>query len=746
MALVTPIGVSIPAFDASREQVFQFIVQGGDQVVGNKLTIVDNATGTKVYESTIQSYEYRQLLPANTLENNKYYAFYFNTINVNGEMSWKSSNVTFRTFTQPTLTFTNIPTKNLIESGNYTFICEYNQVEGEPISKLFFHLYDATHTEIQTSDGYTTSLLPPVLFTHEFTGLVDDERYYVRAIGTTVYGTTVDSGYVLIDVNYSYDGAYFAVTAINNAVGGYVQVSNNISEIDGQVWDKEDYPTDPIFEDSNSLVLDNGDHLIWSEGFSFANNKFSAQKWWTPIWFGQTTKFSNYSILEGHEGDGNSYITIELKRGLVEGETQASDYLVAKGYIDGQHYFTKVSNFNVPLNNLSQVTSALWIVNDQMDLVLSRTSGGHTIIWNGTSDVQYGVFTNITWLDEGAGDSTNLSDGDTNYITFEGESNVEYNKITDLFWEDEQQAPYIQEVDEIHYPYPVRYITNVRLDNAVVRDFYVTHDVSQPSYLSEMPPWDKYTIMRATFDNNLRAGNVDWLLNAVNKVKIKRRLVGTTQYITLYEQKITTEYDLTFYYRDYYCPSGYQFEYAMVPVKTNDEGGEEEQGYYTTVTKTFFDGLFVCDKDKCMKLYSNYLVNSSMDNILLGQVQPYNQVYPVIIKNPYVQYRTIQIQGDVLGLSDNKNCSIFELNNDTRPVIVDEKREWDKFLCDGKAKIIKDWNGNILMGRVTTPPSYTYDQTSGNGKPTLTFGMTEQGEYDNQSHMYKNGLIDVPLT
>ena len=74
------------------------------------------------------------------------------------------------------------------------------------------------------------------------------------------------------------------------------------------------------------------------------------------------------------------------------------------------------------------------------------------------------------------------------------------------------------------------------------------------------------------------------------------------------------------------------------------------------------------------------------DNILVGQLQPYNQIYPIIIKNPNVLYRTITIQGDVLGLNE-ETCQTFELTQETRPVIVDQKREWDAFLCNGKAKI-----------------------------------------------------------
>lgn len=736
MALVTPIGIAVPAFDATRDQVFSFTVQGGDQVVGNTLTIVDNNTNEVVYQRTIESYVYSQTLPAYSLSNHGYYAFYFQTINANGNVSLKSGNITFRTFTTPTLAFTNIPTTDIIESGSYSFTCEYNQQEGELLNTLYFYLYDGQRTQIKVSDVYTSTSSPPITFTHQFSGLVDDERYYIRAVGTTIYNTTVDTGYIVFNVNYSYEGAYFAVTATNNPVGGYVQVSNNIAEIDGTVYNRDNVEIAPTFLDNNALLLDNHNYLEWADGFSFANNRFVKQKWWTPIWWGQQTKISNYSTREGYEGDGNSYITLEYKRAIPHGGINARDYVVAKGYVDGIEYFTKISNFVAPLNNLSQVTTFLQISGGNINLVVANTVVGSMLEWNGLSDIQYGVITELIWEGEsGSIENRNILDFDN------GSSNVEYARVTNIFWEDEEEALEIQDVEVLNSPPVVKYMTNVELENCIVRDFYVTHDVSQITQYVSLPEWDNYTIMRADFDNNLRAGNVDWLLGSVNRIKIKRRKVGAgEQYITLYVQPIETEYDLSFYYRDYYCPSGYQFEYAMVPCVD-----EDEQTYFTTIVKTYFDGLFISDKDTTMKLYGNYLIGSSADNILLGMLQPYNQTYPIIVKNPNVLYRTATIQGDVLGLNIDE-CKAFELTQEKRPLIVDQKREWDKFLCNGKAKIIKDWNGNIMLAEVTTAPSYTYDQTSGNSKPTLSFGATEVGEYDNQWYMYNHGLIDVETT
>lgn len=705
MALVTPIGISIPAFDATQSQIFSFTVQGGDQVVGNILTIIDNISGSVVYQNEVESYVYNQVVPANTLLNNKYYAFHFVTKNINGNTSNTSSNVTFRTFTTPTLTFVNIPSTSIIESGSYDFTVQYNQSEGELLNTLRFYLYDAAKKQIQSSSVYTSVSNPPINFIHQFNGFIDDEKYYVRAMATTVYGTEIDTGYVEINIDYSYEGAYFAVTATNNPKGGYVQIFNNIAEIDGQVYNYLHQPISPTYINHDSLLLENGNYLLWEDGFSFANNAFTAQKWWSPVWLGIQDTMSNLSSIDPTEGSGRSYITIKLQRGIPQGQVSVKDYLVVEGYIDDVKYFTQHSNYVNALNNNSKLITFLQIDGENVNVVLTKIS------YEGSSSIK-----------------------------FNGTSNVEYNKLTNMFWEGESEQT-VELTDDFQSDlFSVKYLSNVKLEKTTVSGYYVTHDMSRSSYYSTLPDWDNYTIMRADFDDNLNAGNVDWVLNSVNNIKVKRRRIGTDeQYITLYVQPISTVYDLSFNYRDYYVPSGYEYEYAMCPSVNNDE-----QAYFTTSVKTYFDGLFVSDKDTTMKLYGNYLIGQSNDNMLIGMVQPYNQTYPVIIQNTNVKYRTVSIQGDILGLQDNV-CEQFVLTQDKRPIIVDQKREWDKFLCNGKTKVIKDWNGNIMVAKITTPPSYTYSQGSGNSKPTLVFGATEVGEYDNQSSMYRNGLIDVEI-
>ena len=49
MALTTPILYSQVAFDATNAQTFNFGVIGGDQVTQNRLVIINQSTGSTVY-------------------------------------------------------------------------------------------------------------------------------------------------------------------------------------------------------------------------------------------------------------------------------------------------------------------------------------------------------------------------------------------------------------------------------------------------------------------------------------------------------------------------------------------------------------------------------------------------------------------------------------------------------------------------------------------------------------------------
>ena len=65
-----------------------------------------------------------------------------------------------------------------------------------------------------------------------------------------------------------------------------------------------------------------------------------------------------------------------------------------------------------------------------------------------------------------------------------------------------------------------------------------------------------------------------------------------------------------------------------------------------------------------------------------------------------------------------------------------------KFLTNGKAKCLTDFNGNIFILKVINSPQISYDANWGNGIATISFDWVEQTEYDNYEGMLELGLFD----
>lgn len=740
MALMTPQGVSIPAFDASNSQLFSFTVQGGDQVVANRLVIKDNSNQLTVYNEKIVAYSYAHTLPANKLSNSKTYTFQFFTYNVNDDESSGSSPILFKTYASPTLTFTNLPTPSetthIIESASWNAICQYSQVGGEAINFLNVYLYDTNYQQLDfaqytISDAESTTSTTAT-FSHTFANLIDDETYYIRAVAETINNTVVNTGYIPIQVNYEYEGNYYHIQATNYANGGYVKILNNITEVDGNIYDINGQLSNPIFLSDSYLLLEHGDELNYLEGYQISNTSFVKQKWWFPVLLGETTRIYQ------DESHRDTYISVELKRCKNSGTVY--DYILVQGYQNGVKYMQKVSNLIEAVNQTVQLISYVKIDGADVTATLQLADIEYGAVWNGESNIVLdGNYTSIDWLGEGQS-----GDFEDSYINIDNmQSNVEWGRLTNMYWVDEEEASVLSDVDIVGSPSTTTELYKTILKNAVINEFYITRNLST-SLLTTFPEWDNYTIMLCDFNNTINAGDVEWVLNNVDKIKVKRKLKTAlnSTYITIFEKAISTAYDLDFAYKDYYVASGQDYTYVMIPC-----AGNVEQTYeFTTDIHTQFNGLFISDGEKTMKLYSNYGITAAQDNILVGAVQPYNSRYPIIIKNPNVLYGIYSFQGDIIGMNENQDddgCIItnFTLNEQTRTDIVNEQHHWRDFLCDGKTKIIKDWNGNIIMAQITTAPSYTYDQISGNSKPTMTFSVTEVGQYDDQYDLYQHGLL-----
>lgn len=278
-------------------------------------------------------------------------------------------------------------------------------------------------------------------------------------------------------------------------------------------------------------------------------------------------------------------------------------------------------------------------------------------------------------------------------------------------------------------------VTNSQLENGIYDYLDISKDV-KTSYNIEEPSWSYDTILDCDFNGNIAGGNVSYTLEQLSSIQIKRRLYDPSNLVNwtvLGDIEVVNEGSIGFTMTDNLMPNGYTIEYAIVPIINGAEGL-----YITDNVESKFNGVYICDLDTMFKLYANVEYGDIINNQSIGVVETIGSQYPTIIRNNKIDYKKGSVKGKLLGVNFettrkiNRNDVVAQINN------------YEKFLKNGKAKIIKDWNGNVWLITVVGAPTTTYDSNYGMGIASTNFEWVEQGKYSNQEDLYINGLSDTP--
>ena len=270
-----------------------------------------------------------------------------------------------------------------------------------------------------------------------------------------------------------------------------------------------------------------------------------------------------------------------------------------------------------------------------------------------------------------------------------------------------------------------------RLTNGIFSHWYVTNDVTSP-YTSEEPTvWDYLTIMDANFNGSLSAGNIDYVMDNIDGIRIKRRKTTEYNWITL-KYIPTSEFGdhLSFTMNDYLNQNGVEYEYAFVPVV---EGVEGE--YITNTIQSHFDGVFICDFDSIYKFYTGVSYGNMQRVQKIGVFEPLGRKYPVVVSNALLNYNSGSFSGDIL------NDDFFETKVLGGLSTVEKREKLLDFLTNKKAKILKDWNGNYWLMVVTDSPSVDFEKDSALKLMNVTASWTEVGDPNNSSDLYNVGML-----
>ena len=687
MALVKPIALAKNAFDATKDEIFYFTVSGGAQIVKNKIVVRLQSDNTIVYSGIETTYRTQHTIPANTLSNGNYYNYYINTYDTDGNESVNSNVISFYCYTTPTVEITNLTDGDIVENTSFIFNIRYNQEQGELLDFLSVNLYSSSGQLIKNSENMYSSDTPPITFNYTIGGLENNTIYKVQVNATSVNGTLTSSALVSFDVIYSRPALYSSFDITNKCNDGYVQLHSNIVIVNGIS------NVDPMIyiDNSRADIRFPWEYIKWNQGYGVAQD-FIISLWVKPTW---TYRF--FEMSPSNEPTVNGYI-MKFVREIPYGETTVKDYFELYGYKDSVLTVYQRSNYVDIMTTNDYVLVGVKKVGTTYILVLQV-----------------------------------ITKGDTDSITWNDSSNVEYNIMTDISWENETYTSGIQptllngDMDSI-FP-----CNDVTVYSEIYDNLDITKDVTK-TISSTMPEWDYNTELDCNFNNNINGGNTNMLLSQLTAIKIKRRLYGTYDWLTIYEKDINTIDDLLITTQDPYIPVGQKFQWALVPVLT----GGIEGNYVIQDLTTQFNGVFISNKkDNIYKLYDSVVYGTGTQNIRLGQLQPIGTKYPILIQNGAVNNYSNTITANLYGYNFETTRTI------DRADVIQQANDLSNLLIKGNSFCITDWNGNIWIAKINAAPTFVYNSAYGNGIITITLSFVEQGKYDNQSDMKNNGLINI---
>lgn len=273
----------------------------------------------------------------------------------------------------------------------------------------------------------------------------------------------------------------------------------------------------------------------------------------------------------------------------------------------------------------------------------------------------------------------------------------------------------------------------IELSNAEIDDFYVSSDTTIDAIPSE---WNSTTILHAEYNNNTIAGNINWYLDTISNVLLKRK-TDDGRWITIHNQEIKTVDDFNFQYDDYLCDSNTNYKYALVPI-TN---GNVEGAYIYALNKETnrneitanFEGLTIVGKDY---VYTTLFEIGDCDTSRehkVGIRELMNSKKPKVFINSQTNYDKGTASGFFVRVDDNCNID-YNLSYEYRKDILDK-------LTDGEPKFLKMNDSRSWIIAVTNSPTDTTKDD--HDIRIIEFDWIQTGDSSSEKDLYQNGLINV---
>ena len=240
--------------------------------------------------------------------------------------------------------------------------------------------------------------------------------------------------------------------------------------------------------------------------------------------------------------------------------------------------------------------------------------------------------------------------------------------------------------------------------------------------------WTTNTILNANFNGNLMGGDIEYAVDTISKIRLKRREKGGS-WLTIYEKTVNGAEDMTFtYYDEIARGRGAVYEYAISPVV-----GVMEQSMTTVSCVSEFDGAVITDGETSYHILLEPSVTQTARTRPCTVIQTMNGKYPFVFYNGDTNYDSGTFSGVVIEYDNETDTFDFDGGDAYRRKFLD-------WLLDGNSKILKMYDGRIWMIAVSGEAAQSSEEHY--DKVTISFPFVEVGSVESSNDLYDNGFIN----
>lgn len=178
---------------------------------------------------------------------------------------------------------------------------------------------------------------------------------------------------------------------------------------------------------------------------------------------------------------------------------------------------------------------------------------------------------------------------------------------------------------------------------------------------------------------------------------------------------------------DTYCSNNQLYDYK---ISIYDESGNESNPKIKQILSKFY-GNYICDYNEIYDITLNFNVDSSKLIQKSAIYEPYGAIYPFVAYNANTKYNSAQITTILLAKNDSYIDKLGQ---------IELKEKFNNFLSNKKAKILKDFNGNIMIISIVGDIEFGNYNELGNSICSTTFNYVEIGNFE-EGIMNKLGLL-----